>query len=39
VKKFGILALILIVAAAACSTKKVEGTKLPQTRPPISCKD
>ena len=32
-KKFGILALILIVAAAACSTKKVEGTKLPQDTP------
>jgi foldase protein PrsA len=27
-KKFGILALILLIAAAACSSKKVEGTKL-----------
>jgi parvulin-like peptidyl-prolyl isomerase len=32
-KKIGILALILVVAAAACSSKKVEGTKLAQDTP------
>ncbi len=32
-KKFAILGLILLVAATACSSKKVEGTKLAQDTP------